>query len=620
MNKLPVFKQKFDPYLLLGVSPDATQQQVDDAYRARLEEMDGVETEELRFSWKALRDRIYRKLWDSHRSPSYLYDAGFFIDNLSADEVEQLHADPNLITTPVHKIVANLKQLKKGSKPVILLTTGGFSPIHYGHIAMMESAKFQLEQNGYTVVGGYVSPSHDAYVSTKYGGEAELDCHHRIFLARQALLEHEWLMVDPWESRYVATDINFTDVLYRLREYVSQVLKDQPDVEIFYVFGSDNAKFVRVFQEDFGCVCVGRETSLNKKIQNERGVKNNPRIFFTQHNNGYHGFSSSAARKWKTALMSEMVSSTYFKWRKNLLFESTIADRPRLLYVIRDEDNWAIESWFKKGNRQSLMRAKARFQEGLEQTLHDAFLNANLPDLPQDVQMRTYHLDEQKSYVDRLKRKEQILNLDACTADSTSIQVSREFALADGQMHPVQLIGRPGTASIQSQIKKIKPGTYTLLDDDIASGTTINMLMGMLPEKVQINKIRTITNNSRKVFLQRHPGQFDQEPYDVIDIRDFILGAKSGGLVVQLPNNQVARAPYMEPFISLATRAKIPPSMEMICSKRIWELNEIFFADTNLTINDFDPFARTLFVYLGFSPKMLVVDLCRWHLEQIWRT
>lgn len=48
--------------------------------------------------------------------------------------------------------------------------TGAYSPIHIMHIHMLEIAKQHLEGLGtYEVVAGFVSPSHDHYVSRKLG-------------------------------------------------------------------------------------------------------------------------------------------------------------------------------------------------------------------------------------------------------------------------------------------------------------------------------------------------------------------------------------------------------------------------------------------------------------------
>ena len=55
----------------------------------------------------------------------------------------------------------------EGKQVCVLLATGAMSPIHRGHVAMMVHAKAALEREGWAVLGGFVSPSHDLYVGPK---------------------------------------------------------------------------------------------------------------------------------------------------------------------------------------------------------------------------------------------------------------------------------------------------------------------------------------------------------------------------------------------------------------------------------------------------------------------
>lgn len=50
---------------------------------------------------------------------------------------------------------------------VVLLSTGAFSPPHHGHAEMLKCAQEGLQENGVHVLGGFLSPSHDAYVQYK---------------------------------------------------------------------------------------------------------------------------------------------------------------------------------------------------------------------------------------------------------------------------------------------------------------------------------------------------------------------------------------------------------------------------------------------------------------------
>ncbi|MCI0566085.1 hypothetical protein L0Y46_02700 [bacterium] len=616
--KQPTFETPPDLYGALGVSPGAAREEVDAAYQKTLGGFsDFAEVPHL--AWKILRDPWYAELYRRNASLPYLYESGFFVDKIKPNETDRLEFSPGFMTTPLHKVMDNLSNVSKGETPIVLLTTGGFSPIHHGHIAMLEVAREELTRRGFKVVGGYFSPSHDDYVSTKYGGEGELNNDHRIHLAQMATQYSDWLLVDPWECRFVHTDINFTDVITRLKDYLNYYIKYDTPIDIFYVFGADNAAFSRIFINRGGCVCIARDGAGRFSVRDEEGVQDNPRIIFTENLSSYADASSSAARKWKANLMPEEVSSVYFKWRKNLLLAESMTLKPERLYIIRDEDMWALGPWIEKFGAGKVFTAKEIFKERFAQALRNVFSHVLMPDLPIQVEIRAYGLDEQMRYVEQLKKNERVLNLDMCTNEGMGVNLSRLFYLCDGQLRPSKLVGRPGFPDVEMQINAIESGEYTLLDDDIATGGTINMLMGILPENIKIKKMRTLMDYSHGMYLHRHPGSFNQEAFDVVDLRDFILGSRASGLVVGLPSGAVARAPYLQPYVSLVSRASIPPSSEMVLSEKLWELNLDFFSGmgTNVYISDFDPYVQKLFEYLGFPSTMPVADLCQWHLDKI---
>ena len=69
---------------------------------------------------------------------------------------------------PVDKIAGNLARAPRGRR-CVLLTTGALNPIHRGHVAMFDRARDALEaEYGLDVVGGFLSPSHDTYLSGKF--------------------------------------------------------------------------------------------------------------------------------------------------------------------------------------------------------------------------------------------------------------------------------------------------------------------------------------------------------------------------------------------------------------------------------------------------------------------
>src|SRR5258707_1369773 len=82
-----------------------------------------------------------------------------------------------------------------------------------------------------------------------------------------------------------------------------------------------------------------------------------------------------------------------------------------------------------------------------------------------------------------------------------------------------------GAAPLAEQLAAIASGTYTLRDDDRISGGTLDAVRAMLPPRVKIAGVRLAVEHD------------DDE--EVVDSRDFLLGADHGGLVIELPHGGI---------------------------------------------------------------------------------
>ena len=79
------------------------------------------------------------------------------------------------------------------------------NPIHLGHIQMMELAKKTVEDQGWTVLQGVISPSHDKFVipkamdmnTTFAGANDRCDMVEALIEGNEAC---DWLSVGHWES------------------------------------------------------------------------------------------------------------------------------------------------------------------------------------------------------------------------------------------------------------------------------------------------------------------------------------------------------------------------------------------------------------------------------------
>jgi glycerol-3-phosphate cytidylyltransferase-like family protein len=553
---------------VLGVKSESSKDQVDQAYRNLI--LTQGDSAEKRLAWKALRDPYYAELYKREQTVSLLHKAGFFVDSLNLDE--DIHIEsPILLTTPVQKIIQNIKEIKNQNKVIVLLTTGAFSPIHIGHIDMLEIAKAKMEKQGYSVVGGYISPSHDSYVSTKYNGAAAASAGNRISVIQRVVSESPWLMVDPWESYYIKTAVNFTDVIRRLESYLKKVLARE--IQVAYVYGSDNQYFGYAFLNQGIGVCVERAG-----FKNEIGNLSN--VYWVESDLESKRASSSAVRKGEV------------RWHPYLNKKDVDKEN---LYLLRNEGAKSL-SLFK-----------------LDQAKHSSFLAQVQKQLscslPKAVKVKVLNIEDQLEDMKTKKIIEKSISLDLFFKGDYNLEISRLFFVADGQISSNQLVERPGRLSLLEQVKLIPNGEYTLIEDDIASGATIKKAQELLGSDKKVNRLIILTNLNEQI----NP----KDIFDVVDLRDFMVGEKDAGLVVLLPNGKTARAPYLLPYVSLHFRAKLLPEKELGFSKKLWELNYKTYECSPKTVADADPSFQELMLYIGFDSKAKMADVCLWHLNML---
>jgi nicotinic acid mononucleotide adenylyltransferase len=485
--------------------------------------------------WKLRRDPYLAPLADAH-GEAEAFAAGFFLDE---DEEDAALDDVDWRCTP-------LPARRAAERPVVLLSTGAFCPPHAGHLEMMERARSAAERAGYDVLGGYLSPGHDAYIDLKCGALA-IPAPVRLRMCADAIAGSSWLRVDPWEALYRRVSVNFTDVTARLRAYVRAHL--DPRTEVLYVCGGDNARFGLAFTAAArdGCVIVGRRGAEGVLSSWQRRLEGHARVLWSE---GDHPASSTALRT------------------------STWADDTLRRLVLRIEDARAVRTLGIDG------RAFAAFQGELSALLgeHAAVRAAGLRK-PTD--------------------ERDVISLDAMLPAATNLAVSRLYAV--GGYQALGHVARPGSPPLGEQLSAIAAGTYALRDDDHMSGGTLDAVRAMLPAGIVIAGTRLAVEHDH-----------DEE---VVDSRDFLLGADDGGLVVELPDGRIGRAPYVLPYVDPSARCCVPPRQVHAFSRAIWALNERTFAGSGLRVADLPASARATFGWLG--QERLLEDVCRWHIERL---
>ncbi len=300
----------------------------------------------------------------------------------------------------------------------------------------------------------------------------------------------------------------------------------------------------------------------------------------------YADASSTKVRRGDTGLMHHHARTTRLNRTK-----------PAGVYGLRDDLLWATKGW----NIEQPSAFCTEFLDGLIAALSRALYN--------DVPIKILSLDAQQKHLDQLATTNPILNLDACLQGGERLDVSRLFHLADLQPASTALVGRPGAAGLDDQIARLGGAKYVYFDDDIATGGTFRRVCSLL-------KRRGIKITGAASALQAY-GDFKQDFFDINDARDFLLGAKSGGLVVGLPQGGVGRVPYMAPYVSLSTRARIPVEKVQQLSADLWLLNAVLLQKyaPNVRVVEADPGSKEFLGRMEFDGTTPLYEVAREHVQ-----
>lgn len=373
--------------------------------------------------WRITRDPYLRSLAEA-RGEAAVWESGHFIEDAPGAPPDDDGEDLDLLCTPRPRLAI------KGDRPVVLLATGGFCPPHAGHIAMMERARVAAERAGHDVIGGYLSPGHDAYLTMKCG-PAAIPASERLRLCAEAIAQCDWLSVDPWEALHQRVAVNFTAVAARLRAYLRAHV--DPRIDVLYVCGGDNARFALAFAEDGGCVVVGRPGNDDVRDRWRARLADIPRLLWID---GDHPAASRDVR-----------APTWTSPSRRL--------------VVRLEDDRAV--------RTLGLGTFARFQREL------------VDELARHLDVRTVTLDASAPCDD-------VISLDAMRPARVNLSISRLYAA--GGYSPLGHVARPGAAPLATQVAAIAPGEYALEDDDRMSGATLDAARTLLPPHALIREVR----------------------------------------------------------------------------------------------------------------------------------
>jgi hypothetical protein len=379
-------------------------------------------------NWKIARDPYLAPLAARHGERT-VWESGFFEDD---DQTDAPLDDVHVLCTPLDHVRRALTTAPDAT-PVVLLSTGAFWPPHAGHLALLERARARAEAAGWWVVGGYLSPGHDAYLRMKWGDRAP-PASARLAAVERLVAPTPWIAVDPWEARHRRVAVNYTDVAARLRTYLRHHLR--APVEVAYVCGADNARFALAFAVEGRCVVVGRPGSAGRVAAHREDPRLDPgRVLWAD---GDHPAASSA------------LSPAPF-----------VPTRGRL--QLRLEDGRAVRSL-------GLPLDKWR---GFQASLLDILRQwADVVPVP----------------VAATPAVSGAISLDPWAPGDVNLGVSRRFDLGGRRL--LGHAARPGWPPLSEQLAAVPPGAWALHDDDAASGGTLAWIAANLPSTVRITGTR----------------------------------------------------------------------------------------------------------------------------------
>lgn len=491
-------------------------------------------------------DRYYSNLLE-RTDMETVVGAGWFDDKLT----EPLEEHLRFYTTSLERIAnSNEKEV------AVLYYMGCFAPVHEGHITVMKLAKEAVEaQTGLPVVAGYFAPDHDAYVGTKTDDQAYKAAERVAYIQNHPEVE-EWMQVDVWPALYAPKDLNFTTLYDRFNNYMKKWLPLDVKVNLYCVFGGDNYLFANAFTEYGKAVCVPRQgVEMDKTL-----LLPNERVLWSE--KGSSDLSSTKVRAMLAAANA-----------KNEMDEK--------FYVLRDD----LELAFPK----------------TPNTITGKVIAQALTILITSHTGKAVEVVNVMEQVEKFETNKPFISLDCFLETEHKLELTRVFNTADTQTYSKLHTNRTGTAPLEEQVLTIPQGIYDLVDDDIATGTTMNTVATLLNQHgIQVGEFRCLLES------------YGEEIFDVLDMRDFVLGARNGGLTVKTINGETTRAMYAAPYVNLVTRAKMNAVKAISFSLEIWKMNHSIYRDSELTVGDIsDCQDYSLF---GFSKGMLVEDLCAHHI------
>lgn len=377
----------------------------------------------------------------------------------------------------------------------IIAIAGCFSPFHEGHLDAILKAKQYYDCLGFNTCA-VIYPAHDSYVSIKNGGAAALDINKRLHQIKLFTKKYDWITVDGYPALELKEELNFPYLIDRLEKTANKV-------KTCFVVGGDNAGFSYAMMGRATEICI---ISRDKPVYLDSSKINPQKVIFLD--GGEKNISSSLKRS-------------------------------RPVYLIRDDSVYC--------GGDSIDSAGIPVQ----QKLHRA-ISAVFPDLDIVLFSAEEQSLEVSAYLDKYKGDRVVISADKWLERGVDykLNISRFFSYEGStELSSEVIINDPGFESFLKGINKSKE--ILVIDDDFATGSTLNKIKSVL---IQHGFSETSISFLSMAEIYS-PWGVNRTIYDIVDARDFIEGAKFGGLQIK----DKGRILYTNPKIDLTKRMKLKP-------------------------------------------------------------
>lgn len=484
------------------------------------------------------------------------------------DLLDERMVYPTHFYSAPYTLVKRLHEETKAEFPearqAVVISTGSYDPLHEGHMESLIRAKEYIENNeNAKVIAGFMSPSHDAYVRLKNpGGVVDFQRIHdnTIFVENAEYNKpRQWIFHENWETLGVDVPVNFSDVVLYIDNMVKYYVGN--NIDVYYIFGSDNADFGLAFTHNnpnlAKGICIGRP-GYNLAPEMEKVIAESSTLFYAQ---GFNGMSSTQVR----ALRSEIIIPE--KEENNLPF------------VLRDDIRQATQ-WLNPILGEKDLKARCEvFSATVEDELNKVFPQVKVLNVEEQLQVT-------KSYLKANFPNQKILSCDVYFEGDKTLRASRLFDISSSQSH-----GK--NSHYTTPVEGEDSNEYVFVDDDIVSGFFLSEV------KKQFNIADAVSMADLSV----------QDAYfDIADSRDFLIGALNGGLMMDA--EAPFRAPYLSPFVDLISRLSMPADNILDFNRAIWKANAVFYKNTGLTVADLPQEQSTFLTYMGFADGESITDIC----------